>query len=58
MTTVLEGGITEVPGFSAAGVLAGVKRQGFDIMLVVREDGPVPAAGAFTTNLVKGAPLH
>ncbi|MFH1820834.1 MAG: bifunctional ornithine acetyltransferase/N-acetylglutamate synthase [Methanobacteriota archaeon] len=57
MTTVLEGGITEVPGFSAAGARAGVKRRGLDIMLIACEDGPVPAAGAFTTNLVKGAPV-
>lgn len=57
MTTVLEGGITEVPGFMAAGVRAGVKRRGLDVMLIACEDGPVPAAGAFTTNLVKGAPV-
>jgi glutamate N-acetyltransferase/amino-acid N-acetyltransferase len=57
MITFLEGGITEVPGFLAAGVRAGIKRRGLDIMLIVSEDGPVPAAGAFTSNLVKGAPL-
>ncbi|KUO39566.1 MAG: hypothetical protein APZ16_01915 [Candidatus Hadarchaeum yellowstonense] len=57
MTTVLEGGITEVPGFLAAGVRAGIKRRGLDVMLIASEDGPVTAAGAFTTNLVKGAPV-
>jgi glutamate N-acetyltransferase/amino-acid N-acetyltransferase len=57
MITLLEGGITEVPGFRAAGVRAGIKRRGLDIMLIASEDGPVPATGAFTTNLVKGAPL-
>jgi glutamate N-acetyltransferase/amino-acid N-acetyltransferase len=57
MITVLEGGITRVPGFLAAGVRAGVKRRGLDIMLIASEDGPVSAAGAFTSNLVKGAPL-
>lgn len=36
---------------------AGVKRRGLDIALIACEDGPVPAAGAFTTNLVKGAPV-
>lgn len=46
-----------MPGFRAAGVRAGIKRRGLDIMLIASEDGPVPAAGAFTTNLVKGAPL-
>jgi len=57
MTTVLEGGITEVPGFLAAGARAGVKRRGLDIMIIACEDGPVTAAGAFTTNVVKGAPV-
>ncbi|MEW6592081.1 MAG: bifunctional ornithine acetyltransferase/N-acetylglutamate synthase [Candidatus Hadarchaeota archaeon] len=57
MITVLEGGITEVPGFKAAGVRAGIKKRGLDIMLLVSEDGPVTAAGAFTTNRVQGAPV-
>ncbi len=57
MITVLEGGVTRVPGFLAAGVRAGVKRRGLDLMLLVSEDGPVAAAGTFTTNLIKGAPL-
>ncbi|MDI6643088.1 MAG: bifunctional glutamate N-acetyltransferase/amino-acid acetyltransferase ArgJ [Candidatus Hodarchaeaceae archaeon] len=57
MITVLEGGITTVPGFRAAGVRAGIKRRGLDVMLIACVDGPVPAAGAFTTNLVKGAPV-
>lgn len=57
MITVLEGGLTVVPGFLAAGVRANVKRRGLDIMMLVSEDGPVPAAGSFTTNLVRGAPL-
>ncbi len=57
MVKVLKGGLTEVPGFLATGVRAGIKRRGPDLMLVVSENGPVPAAGAFTTNRVKGAPL-
>jgi len=57
LITVLEGGPTTVPGFLAAGVRAGIKRRGLDVMVLACEDGPVPAAGAFTTNLVKGAPL-
>jgi len=47
-----------VPGFLAAGVRAGIKRRGLDLMLLVGEDGPMSAAGSFTTNLVKGAPLY
>ena len=57
MITVLEGGITAVPGILAAGVRAGIKREGLDVALIVNEGGPVPAAGMFTTNLVKGASL-
>ncbi len=57
MITVLEGGVTTAPGFLAAGVRAGIKRRGLDMMLLVSEYGPVAAAGVFTTNLVKGAPV-
>ena len=57
MITVLEGGVTTVPGFLAAGVRAGIKHRGLDLMLILSEDGPVAAAGAFTMNLIKGAPL-
>lgn len=57
MITVLEGGVTRVPGFLAAGVRAEIKRRGLDLMLIVNENGPVAAAGAFTINLIKGAPL-
>ncbi|MEM2874739.1 MAG: bifunctional ornithine acetyltransferase/N-acetylglutamate synthase [Candidatus Hadarchaeales archaeon] len=57
MITVLEGGITLVPGFLASGVRAGIKKRGLDLMLIACEDGPVAAAGAFTGNLVKGAPV-
>lgn len=57
MITVLEGGLTAVPGFLASGVRAGIKLRGLDVMLLVNENGPAPAAGAFTTNLVKAAPV-
>jgi glutamate N-acetyltransferase/amino-acid N-acetyltransferase len=58
MITALKGGLTAVPGFLTAGVRAGIKRRGLDLMILVNEKGPVPAAGSFTTNLVKGAPLQ
>jgi len=57
MITVLEGGITRVQGFLASGVRAGIKRRGLDLMLIHSKDGPASAAGAFTSNLVKGAPV-
>jgi glutamate N-acetyltransferase/amino-acid N-acetyltransferase len=57
LIAILEGGITTVQGFLVAGIRAGIKRRGPDLMLIYSQDGPVPAAGAFTMNLVKGAPL-
>lgn len=58
MVEVLRGGLTAVPGFRCAGVRAGIKSRGLDLMLLVSDGGPVTAAGVFTTNLVKGAPLR
>ena len=57
LITLMEGGVTTVPGFLAAGVRAGIKRRGLDLMLISCRDGAVPAAGAFTTNRIKGAPV-
>ncbi len=46
-----------VPGFSAAGLAAGIKKQGgLDLGLIAAET-PVAAAGVFTTNRVKAAPV-
>ncbi len=54
---VIDGGITSPKGFRAAGVHCGLKKSGRkDISLVV-SDRPAVAAGAFTTNLVKAAPV-
>ncbi len=57
MVKIIKGGITATPGFIAAGVRAGMKRRGPDLMLLVNKDGPTPAAGMFTSNLVRGAPI-
>ena len=46
-----------VPGFSAAGLAAGIKKQGgLDLALITAPE-PVAAAGIFTTNRVKAAPV-
>ena len=46
-----------VPGFTAAGLAAGIKKQGgLDLALMVAET-PVAAAAVFTTNRVKAAPV-
>ena len=50
--------ITSVPGFKAAGVHAGLKKKGgLDFALIV-SDLACTAAGTFTTNLVKAAPVQ
>jgi glutamate N-acetyltransferase/amino-acid N-acetyltransferase len=46
-----------VPGFTAAGLAAGIKKQdGLDLALIASE-APVATAGVFTTNRVKAAPV-
>jgi len=50
-------GVTASKGFRAAGVAAGLKANGRDVALVVN-DGPLKAAaGVFTANRVKAAPV-
>jgi len=46
-----------VPGFRAAGVRCGVKREGLDLALLV-SDVPAAAAGVFTRSTVVGAPVE
>ncbi|HVV76646.1 MAG TPA: bifunctional glutamate N-acetyltransferase/amino-acid acetyltransferase ArgJ [Mycobacteriales bacterium] len=49
--------VTAPKGFRAAGVAAGLKAEGRDVALVVN-DGPLKAAaGVFTANRVKAAPV-
>jgi glutamate N-acetyltransferase / amino-acid N-acetyltransferase len=50
--------VTAALGFRAAGVAAGLKTSGLLDVAVVVNDGPTPsAAGVFTTNRVKAAPV-
>ncbi|MBI5669597.1 MAG: bifunctional glutamate N-acetyltransferase/amino-acid acetyltransferase ArgJ [Chloroflexi bacterium] len=49
--------ISRVPGFQVAGVACGLKKNGaLDFTLIV-SDTPCTAAGVFTTNQVKAAPV-
>lgn len=49
--------VTAPKGFRASGVAAGLKKDGLDVALV-RNDGPdATAAGVFTANRVKAAPV-
>jgi glutamate N-acetyltransferase / amino-acid N-acetyltransferase len=51
-------GVTAPAGFRAAGVIAGIKPAGTPDLTVVVNDGPSDvAAGVFTTNKVKAAPV-
>lgn len=53
----IEGGITAAKGFQAAGGAAGIKKQGVKDMALVYSEVPCVAAGTFTTNIVKAAPV-
>ncbi len=55
-TIPIEGGITVPRGFRAAGVACGLKHAGLDLMLLTA-DRVASAAGVFTTNVVKAAPV-
>jgi glutamate N-acetyltransferase / amino-acid N-acetyltransferase len=57
MLTPIEGGITAPLGIRAAGLACGIKRNGRPDLAVIAADRPVPAAGIFTTNQAKAAPL-
>jgi len=51
-------GVTAPAGFRAAGIRAGIKANGnADLALVLNEGPELAAAGVFTTNKVKAAPV-
>lgn len=51
------GGVTAAKGFEAAGVEAGIKYKNRKDMAMVYSQKPCVAAGTFTTNVVKAAPV-
>lgn len=53
---VIEGGITAPKGFMASGVYAGIKKEKKDMALIYSKN-PCVAAGTFTRNIVKAAPV-
>ena len=53
----IEGGVTAAKGFEAAATAAGIKYQGRTDMAMVYSEKPCKAAGTFTTNVVKAAPV-
>lgn len=52
-----EGGVTAAKGFLAAGLSAGIKKGNTKDMAMVYSEIPCVAAGTFTTNVVKAAPV-
>ena len=54
---IITGGVTASKGFLAAGVEAGIKYQNRKDMAMVYSKTPCRAAGVFTTNVVKAAPV-
>lgn len=52
-----EGGVTAAKGFLAAATAAGIKYKDRTDMAMIYSESPCRAAGTFTTNLVKAAPV-
>ena len=59
MFDYIEGGVVAAKGFKANGVHCGLKKVAGrkDLSLIV-SDVPCTTASVYTTNLVKGAPIH
>ena len=54
---VIDGGVTAATGFQAADATAGIKKNGQPDMAMLYSSSPCRAAGTFTTNVVKAAPV-
>lgn len=54
---IIEGGVTAAKGFQTAATAAGIKYQNRKDMALVYSEVPCKAAGTFTTNVVKAAPV-
>ena len=54
---IITGGVTAAKGFEAASAAAGIKYKGRTDMALIYSQVPCIAAGTFTTNVVKAAPV-
>mgnify|MGYP001344612459 FL=1 len=54
---MIEGGVTAAKGFEAAATAAEIKYKGRTDMALIYSQKPCVAAGTFTTNVVKAAPV-
>ena len=53
----IKGGVTAAKGYEAASTAAGIKYKGRTDMAMIYSQVPCVAAGTFTTNVVKAAPV-
>ena len=53
----IEGGVTAAQGFQAASTAAGIKYKDRQDMALIYSQVPCVAAGTFTVNVVKAAPV-
>ena len=53
----IKGGVTAAKGFQAASAAAEIKYKGRTDMAMIFSSVPCKAAGTFTTNVVKAAPV-
>ena len=53
----IEGGVTAAKGFQSASTAAGIKYKDRQDMALIYSEVPCRAAGTFTTNVVKAAPV-
>ena len=58
MDFIENGGLTSPKGFQAAGVCAGLKRNGALDMAMIYSEKPCSFSGTFTTNLFPAAPVQ
>ena len=54
---IIEGGVTASKGFESASTEAGIKYKNRKDMAMIYSQTPCKAAGTFTTNIVKAAPV-
>jgi glutamate N-acetyltransferase/amino-acid N-acetyltransferase len=54
----ITGGVTAPSGFRASGLHCGIKASGKPYLSLIVSDAPASAAGVFTTNLAKAAPVY
>lgn len=54
---IIEGGVTAANGFQTAATAAGIKYKDRKDMALIYSETPCKAAGTFTTNVVKAAPV-